>query len=109
MREVLDRLHIHLTTFLDSLGVDRLSLEMEGLGLRPLMSTAALPAEKRTILARRFYRLAQWSEILQGSYWLTVSLHDQYYIHVLAHFDSQDMDSEVFRYYSLTYKLDDLW
>jgi FKBP12-rapamycin complex-associated protein len=91
MQDILDHLHDHVGTWLENLGIDRLSLEMEGLGLRPLATTE--PIQQKTLqgLARRFYRLAQWTEILQGDFWLT------------------DPDSEVYRYYSLGYKLDSLW
>ena len=73
MRETLDTLHVHVTEYLESLGVDRVALEMEGLGLRPLVSIEHLTNSQRQALSRRFYRVAQWSEILQGAFWLTVS------------------------------------
>jgi len=91
MQSVLDSLHDHVGRHLESLGIDREALEMEGLGLRPLAATSSASAKITNPLARRFYRLAQWTEILQGDFWLT------------------DPDSEVYRYYSLAYKLDNIW
>lgn len=91
MQDILDQMHDHVGTYLDSLGIDRLALEMEGLGLRPLAATHLAKDKTKRILSRKFYRLAQWTEILQGEFWLS------------------DPDSEVYRYYSLAYKLDDLW
>ena len=91
MRSIVESLDSHIARYLEHLGVDQMALEMEGLGLRPLEATKALPSVSMRDLSRRFYRMAQWTEVLQGEFWLT------------------DPESEVYRYYSLTYKLDDCW
>jgi FKBP12-rapamycin complex-associated protein len=91
LHRIMERLQVHISTWLQDLGVDRPSMETEGLGLRPLLSTQHVSSKTQHVLARRFYRLAQWNEILQGDYWV------------------QDPENEVYRYYSLSYKLDDLW
>jgi FKBP12-rapamycin complex-associated protein len=91
MKDSLTSLHQYMTTYLDSLGVDRMSLEKQGLGIRPLEALGDTSDRDKHQLSRRFYRLGQWTEILQGESWLT------------------DDDSEVYRYYSLCYKLDDCW
>jgi hypothetical protein len=73
MATIIDDLHVHTSRYLESLGIDRTSLEMEGLGLRTLTSTDGVTKSAKSVLARRFYRLAQWTEIKQGPYWLSVS------------------------------------
>jgi FKBP12-rapamycin complex-associated protein len=69
-----DRLRSHTHAYLDHLGIDRATFESEGLGLRPVASAEKANKSARNILARRYYRLAQWTEVLQGGYWLTVSV-----------------------------------
>ena len=91
MQNILSSLHDHMSTYLMSLGVDRMAVEKEGMGIRPLESLGDISNKDKHQLSRRFYRLAQWTEILQGEFWVT------------------DVDSEVYRYYSLSYKLDDCW
>lgn len=87
----MDHLHRHVSIYLEHLDINRPMFEAEGLGLRPLLLTGKIDPKAIQILSRRYYRLAQWTEILQGDYWLT------------------DPENEVYRYYSLSYKLDDLW
>ncbi|ORX39339.1 hypothetical protein BD324DRAFT_577344 [Kockovaella imperatae] len=91
MKDIVSRLHNHTARYLESVAINREELESEGLGLRPLASVQDVDASIRNILARRYYRLAQWTELSQGGFWLT------------------DPTSEVYNYYSLAYKLDDLW
>ena len=74
MTEVIAQMHVHTTSFLHSIGIDRMALESEGLGIRPLITVENVAQRDRNILARRFYRLAQWTELVQGSFWLTVSV-----------------------------------
>lgn len=74
MRAAHEKLVSHLGRFYQHLGISRTDVEAEGLGLRPLTAAEPLSKSDRSVLARRYYRLAQWSETLQGSFWLTVSL-----------------------------------
>ena len=73
MKSIVTKLRKHTSIYLDSCGLDQQALESEGLGLRPLVSIGDADASVRSILARRYYRLAQWRELCQGGYWLTVS------------------------------------
>lgn len=45
----------------------------EGLGMRPLTSTEHVDQGYRRTLGRRMYRLGQWSEVIQGPEWISVS------------------------------------
>jgi hypothetical protein len=67
-------MHSHTVEYLGTLALDRNDLESEGLGLRPLSTVDGLPKAPRIQLARRYHRIAQWTETLQGSYWLTVRM-----------------------------------
>ncbi len=64
----------HLNRLITCTAVDRETLESEGLGLRPITCVKKVEDWQRDILARRFYRLAQWTETVQGPYWLTVRM-----------------------------------
>ena len=72
MRDLVDRLYYHISDLFEHLGLDRMTFESEGLGLRPLASIRDTSESQCSVLARRYYRLAQWTETIQGSYWLTV-------------------------------------
>ncbi|EIW71794.1 hypothetical protein TREMEDRAFT_67963 [Tremella mesenterica DSM 1558] len=87
----LNQMHEHTAKLVEHLSIDRTALESEGLGLRPLTTAAALSSIDRESLARRYCRLAEWTETCQGPDWVA------------------DPDSEVYRYYSLAYKLDPGW
>ena len=73
MKTVRDKLLGHIGAIYKDCRVEQHDLEAEGLGLRPLTSAENMGTSVRNILARRYYRLGQWSEALQGGYWLTVS------------------------------------
>jgi FKBP12-rapamycin complex-associated protein len=73
MKVVRDKLLGHIGAIYADCKNDQNDLEAEGLGLRPLTLAEGMGKSERNILARRYYRLGQWSEALQGSYWLTVS------------------------------------
>lgn len=72
MTRVRDKLVNHLDRYYDHFRIRRSDLEAEGLGLRPLTVAENLSKSDRNVLARRYYRMAQWNETLQGNYWLTV-------------------------------------
>lgn len=74
MQDIVLKLNSHLDEFLGSLQLDRGALETEGLGLRPLTTINHLVYWQRNAVARRFYRLAQWLETLQGPEWVSVGL-----------------------------------
>lgn len=73
MKIVRDKLLQHIGKIYKDCKIDQNDLEAEGLGLRPLTLAENMGKSERNILARRYYRLGQWSEALQGGYWLTVS------------------------------------
>lgn len=73
MRAAHEKLNGHLDRFFTELNISREGVEAEGLGLRPLTAAESLSKSDRSILARRYYRLAQWSETLQSGFWLTVN------------------------------------
>ncbi|KAK4689267.1 hypothetical protein P7C73_g843, partial [Tremellales sp. Uapishka_1] len=91
MNAVLGKMHAHIEEFMDSVEVKRDAIENEGLGLQPLLSVQGLAQNHKATLSRRFHRLAQWTEVMQGADWLT------------------DPNSVVYRYYSLAHKLDTAW
>ncbi|RSH90651.1 hypothetical protein EHS25_001256 [Saitozyma podzolica] len=91
MLVLVDKLKAHTSEYLVSLGLDMAQLESEGLGLRPLTGVADLAYDDRTPLGRRFCRLAEWTEAIHGPNWV------------------MDPASEVYRYYSICYKLDESW
>lgn len=68
-----DKLIDHIEKFYHHLNITRTDVENEGLGLRPITAAEKLGKSDRSVLARRYYRLAQWSETLQESYWITAS------------------------------------
>jgi FKBP12-rapamycin complex-associated protein len=72
MVTLVGRLRSHTQQYLEHLGIDRDTFENEGLGLRPVSSADKANKSARNILARRYYRLAQWTEVMQGGYWLSV-------------------------------------
>ena len=72
MHRLYDRMYSHTNRLIRNAGVDHEALENEGLGLRPLTSVEETSQRERTVLARRFYRMAQWSEALQAADWLRV-------------------------------------
>jgi hypothetical protein len=63
----------HIGAIYKDCKIEKADLEAEGLGLRPLTAAENMGRSERNILARRYYRLGQWTEALQGKYWLTVS------------------------------------
>jgi hypothetical protein len=73
MKFVRDKLLEHIGAIYKDCRIDQNDMEAEGLGLRPLSLAENMGKSERNILARRYYRLGQWSEALQGGYWLTVS------------------------------------
>jgi len=75
MKFVRSKLLEHIDAIYKDCRIEQNVMEAEGLGLRPLTSAENLGKSKRSILARRYYRLGQWSEALQGGYWLTVGHH----------------------------------
>lgn len=74
MNDARDKLIHHIEKFYLHLNITRTDVEAEGLGLRPITAAEKLGKSDRSVLARRYYRLAQWSETLQESYWITVGL-----------------------------------
>jgi FKBP12-rapamycin complex-associated protein len=72
MRSAHVKLLDHIGAIYKDCKIDKADLEAEGLGLRPLTAAENMGRTERNILARRYYRLGQWSEALQGDYWLTV-------------------------------------
>ena len=72
MNHARDKLISHIEKFYEHLSVTRADVEREGLGLRPITAAEKLGKSDRSVLARRYYRLAQWSETLQESFWITV-------------------------------------
>ncbi|ORY33953.1 hypothetical protein BCR39DRAFT_463113 [Naematelia encephala] len=91
MQKTVNGLQEHIDEYIRSRDVNRAAIEAEGLGLRPLTSWGTMDLTQRRILARRYYRLAQWIKGLQGDNWL------------------QDPECEAYRYHSLANKLDDTW
>jgi len=73
MKFVRDKLLEHIGAIYKDCRIEQNDMEAEGLGLRPLTLAENMGKSERNILARRYYRLGQWSEALQGGYWLTVS------------------------------------
>ena len=73
MTHARDKLVAHLERFYEHLSITRADVEREGLGLRPITAAENLSRSDRSVLARRYYRLAQWNETLQESYWITAS------------------------------------
>jgi FKBP12-rapamycin complex-associated protein len=73
MKFVRDKLLEHIGAIYKDCRIEQNDMEAEGLGLRPLSLAENMGKSERNILARRYYRLGQWSEALQGGYWLTVS------------------------------------
>ncbi|ODN80500.1 hypothetical protein L202_02731 [Cryptococcus amylolentus CBS 6039] len=92
MEAVYQRLNDHTDRYLQHMGLDRDKIEASGLGLQPL-SDVISNQERLTklIVARRYYRLGEWTAVLQGSDWL------------------QDENSLVLTYTSLASKLDESW
>ena len=78
MKFVRDKLLEHIGAIYKDCKIEQNDMEAEGLGLRPLSLAENMGKSERNILARRYYRLGQWSEALQGGYWLTVSPTLQY-------------------------------
>jgi FKBP12-rapamycin complex-associated protein len=78
MKFVRDKLLEHIGAIYKDCRIEQNDMEAEGLGLRPLSLAENMGKSERNILARRYYRLGQWSEALQGGYWLTVSLTPPY-------------------------------
>lgn len=74
MKFVRNKLLEHIAVIYKDCRIEQNDMEAEGLGLRPLTLAENMGKSERNILARRYYRLGQWSEALQGRYWLTVSL-----------------------------------
>jgi FKBP12-rapamycin complex-associated protein len=72
MKVVHGKLLEHIGAIYQNCKIDQKDLEAEGLGLRPLSVAEHMGKSERNVLARRYYRLGQWSEALQGGYWLTV-------------------------------------
>ena len=72
MKSVRGKLLEHIDAIYKDCRIEKNDMEAEGLGLRPLTSAENMGKSERNILARRYYRLGQWSEALQGGYWLTV-------------------------------------
>ena len=70
--EMLNKLHAHTSRLIEDMGLDRNAIESEGLGLRPISSTEDLNKTRLKIIGRRYYRLAQWTAVLQGSDWVNV-------------------------------------
>ncbi|WVQ82636.1 hypothetical protein IAT38_004768 [Cryptococcus sp. DSM 104549] len=91
MESVLQRLYQHTADFLQHIGVNQAELEAAGLGLQPLLNLDKHTYLERQILARRYYRLGEWTAVLQGGDWL------------------QDENSVVLTYTSLASKLDTAW
>ncbi|TYJ58649.1 hypothetical protein B9479_000485 [Cryptococcus floricola] len=92
MEAVFQRLNDHTDRYLQHMGLDRDKIEASGLGLQPV-SDVISNQERLTklIVARRYYRLGEWTAVLQGSDWL------------------QDENSLVLTYTSLASKLDESW
>ncbi|WRT63514.1 uncharacterized protein IL334_000419 [Kwoniella shivajii] len=91
MQHVYNRLISHTQEFLQHIKIDKEELEMEGLGLQPLSVMANHTKLDHQILARRYYRIADWIAVLQGPTW------------------ASDEDSQVLNYTSLASKLDNSW
>ncbi|WVF66281.1 hypothetical protein IAT40_001021 [Kwoniella sp. CBS 6097] len=91
MQAVLKKLNAHTDAYIQSIGTDRQALEREGLGLQPLSAMAHATEKDREILSRRYFRLAEWTAILQGENWVT------------------DPHSSVLNYFSLASKMDEIW
>ncbi|KAL7423565.1 hypothetical protein Q5752_001145 [Cryptotrichosporon argae] len=91
MRNVRQRMQLHLDLLLDHHKIDRRALESQGLGLQPVTAATGLSQRQQADIARRYHRLAQWTEALQGHSWTT------------------DPSLEVYTYYSLVCKLDKDW
>ncbi|OWZ32832.1 phosphatidylinositol 3-kinase [Cryptococcus neoformans AD2-60a] len=91
MEDVLECLYIHTRRYLEYINVNKDELEASALGLQPLSKTEDLSTLERKIIARRYYRLGEWTSVVQGSEWL------------------QDRDSTVLTYTSLAAKLDVCW
>lgn len=107
MTDLLSRLHKHTSTLLEYIDIDEEKFTGEGLGMRPLLSVDHLDQKSRRTVGRRMYRLGQWTEIIQGANWVSVSL-------ACLLFKSkalmlQDPASEVYKYYCLAAKIDDSW
>lgn len=109
MRSAHVKLLDHIGAIYKDCKIDKADLEAEGLGVRPLTAAENMGRTERNILARRYYRLGQWSEALQGDYWLTVGSISGHCYEDAMFADEQDPESEVFRYYSIANKLDDTW
>lgn len=72
MEAVFERLYIHTHRFLGYINVNKEELEASASGLQPLSDIENLNTSERQIIARRYYRLGEWTAILQGSEWLKV-------------------------------------
>ena len=70
---MLDKLHAHTSRLIEDVGLDRNVIESEGLGLRPISSAEDFDKSRLKVIGRRYYRLAQWTAVLQGSDWVNVS------------------------------------
>lgn len=76
MADLVERLRAHIQVYLDHINIDREAFESDGLGLRPISVAEKTEKSSRAILARRYYRLAQWTEVMQGADWLTVRRYE---------------------------------
>ena len=74
MSSVLSQLREHAALYVQHIGLDWDTLQQEGLGMQPVLSTSHLPWEDRRTLARRVHRLGQWTEAMSGAAWIDVSL-----------------------------------
>lgn len=72
MKDVLESLYIHTRRYLEYINVNKDELEASALGLQPLSKTEDLSTLERKIIARRYYRLGEWTSVVQGSEWLQV-------------------------------------
>lgn len=75
MQAVVSKLHAHTNEYYAFIKLDKSQVENEGLGLRPLSCVQGVERATRGMLARRYHRLAQWTEVLQGSFYLTVCIY----------------------------------
>lgn len=76
----LRQMHEHTAKLIETLLIDKSALEAEGLGLRPVTAASGLSTIDKEILARRYCRLAEWTEACQGGDWVAVSCSPAWYL-----------------------------
>lgn len=87
MEDVLERLYVHTHRYLEYINVNKDELEASALGLQPLSKTENLSTLERKVIARRYYRLGEWTSVLQGSEWLQVYIYNSLIHHLFLSHD----------------------